>query len=97
MRHRFARPLMLAGGLGIFGAVPAGAGFIEAYVAASGGCKLFREQIGREIAGAQPFGCPFAGWEPRDVNELEAIGLSCVAGLPPIMPGSPGAWFKKRA
>lgn len=95
MTHRFTRPLLLAGGIGIFGAVPAGAGFVEAYVAANGGCGLFREQLGLEIGGPQPFGRPPADWEPRDVIELEAVGLSCVAGPPPIMPGSPGARFKR--
>ncbi len=95
MRLGFGRPLLLAASIGIYGTSPAGAGFVEAHVTANGGCRFFGEQLGWEIRGAQPFGRPLASWEPRDVNELEAIGLSCMAGPPPIMPNSPGARFKR--
>ncbi|KQO52219.1 hypothetical protein [Methylobacterium sp. Leaf85] len=87
--------LLLVSGIGALAAAPAGAGSVESYMAANGGCGLLRERLGREIASPQPFGRPMSAWTESDVDELEDIGLSCVAGPPPVMPGSPGARFKQ--
>ena len=88
-------PLLLASGIGAFATAPAGAGFIEAYMAANGECGLLRERLSSEIASPQPFGRSMAAWTESDVDELEDIGLLCVSGPPPIMPGSHGARFKQ--